>query len=59
MIFGTIRIYVRIHADSVRVRPPLPAVEYPVERLYLAFCGAFSIGTTIRLEMFVGTLRRL
>ena len=37
-IFGTIPIYVRIHADSVRVRPPLPAVE---ELLHL--CSSFFV----------------
>ena len=38
MYFGTIPIYVRIHADSVRVRPPLPAVE---ELLHL--CSSFFV----------------
>ena len=50
MIFGTTSLYVRIHADSVRVRPPLPAVQYPRRTLYLAFCGAFLFGMRKLLE---------
>ena len=38
---------------------PAAGSKIPRRTLYLAFCGAFSIGATIRLEMFVGTLRRL
>ena len=59
MIFGIILIYVRIHAYLVRVRPPLPAVEYPVRRSIWRFAGLFLLARFIRLEMFVGTLRRL
>lgn len=49
MIFGIILIYVRIHAYLVRVRPPLPAVEYPVERCIWRFAGLFY------LECFTAT----
>ena len=41
--FGTIPLYVRIHADSVRVRPPLPAVHNPVERCIWRFAGLFYL----------------
>ena len=43
MKLGTTSHYLALHHHSVRVRPPLPALKYPVERLYLAFCGAFFI----------------
>ena len=59
MIFGTIPIYVRIHADLVRVRPPLPADKIPRKTLYLAFCGAFLIGMITNIGTYFGTLRRL
>ena len=38
---------------------PAAGSGQPRRTLYLALCGAFLIGTIIRLEMFVGTLRRL
>ena len=43
MIFGTTAIYVSISADLVRVRPPLPAVEYPVERCIWRSAGLFYL----------------
>ena len=50
MYFGTIPIYVRIHADSVRVRPPLPAVKYPVERSIWRFAGLFLLARLFDLK---------
>jgi hypothetical protein len=52
MIFGTTSLYVRIHADSVRVRPPLPAVEYPVRRCIWRFAGLFLLANTLLYSLF-------
>ena len=59
MELGTTPHYLALHHHLVRVRPPLPALKYPVERLYLAFCGAFFIVWRDCLGMDFGTRKRL